>query len=103
MSKSFELEVAEALMGRVEFVSYDGMYPNLCSGTLVVRVGNKRFSFDDHALRSGGGLDANYDPIIGDWDIDDDKWPEGLSKTLKADIVKLVNETISHGCCGGCS
>ena len=29
------------MKNRVEFVSYSGRYPNLCSGTLVLRIDGK--------------------------------------------------------------
>lgn len=31
----------EPLMKQVEFISYDGAYPNLCSGLLVLKINGK--------------------------------------------------------------
>ena len=46
----------------VEFISYDGKYPRLCGGTLVVRVNCKEYQLKS-VLKSGGewcnkGLDT---------------------------------------------
>jgi len=100
MSESLELEVAKRLMGRPEFISYDGKHPNLCSGTLVIRVQGKVWEFDPHSLSSGGGLDSDYNAFEGPWSVD--KWPEGFPDEYKGDVVRLVNEFVEHGCCGGC-
>ena len=32
-------------MNKIEFVSYNGRYPNLCSGTLVVEIDGKKVTF----------------------------------------------------------
>lgn len=42
-------------MYRVKFVSYDGEYPNLCSGTLVLNVDGKDVTFPKYCLSSCGG------------------------------------------------
>lgn len=57
----------------VEFVSYDGAYPNLCTGQLVLKIN-------------------------GRWSID---LPEDL-EPLRKEIEECINENIPHGCCGGC-
>jgi hypothetical protein len=99
---SKEQLVAEILMGDVKFVSYDGKYPNLCSGTLVIRLGSREWKI--RRLSSGGGVwfDKNNDEQVdeGDWSIDN--WPEGFPESLKEKVLKVVNECVDHGCCGGC-
>ena len=62
----------------VEFVSYDGAYPNLCSGQLVLKI--------------------NEHIETGRWSID---LPEDL-EPLRNRIEECINENIPHGCCGGC-
>jgi hypothetical protein len=95
---SREQLVAEILMGNVKFVSYDGRYPNLCSGTLVFKIGDR--TYEIHRLTSGGGLDKDYNAYEGPWSIDN--WPEGFPEGLKSKVEDMVNECVEHGCCGGC-
>lgn len=44
----------------IKFISYDGKYPNFCSGTLILEVDGKKRALS-HALCSGGsaGVDEN--------------------------------------------
>ena len=56
-------------MRDIQFVSYDGEYPNLCSGQLVLNVAGEIVSAD-HCLTSGGGLvfkDGREDTTHGPW------------------------------------
>jgi hypothetical protein len=82
-------------------IDYDGSYPNLCSGTLIVYIDGKRWDFPDYCLRSGGGLNEDYDPYIGDWSLS--AFPEGFPEILKEEVVEAINSEIPYGCCGGCS
>lgn len=87
---------------RVEFISYDGAYPNLCSGLLVLKINGKVKEFPRYCLHSGGGVwfDDNWCEHIesGPWSID---LPDDL-EPLRQQIEKCINENIPHGCCGGC-
>ena len=100
MSK--ELELAKKLMGAPEFVSYNGAFPNLCSGKLVVKVRGRKWVIE--RLESGGRVtfDENWSENVskGPWSISE--WPKGFPEEYKEDVVKLVNEEVSLGCCGGC-
>lgn len=86
----------------VEFVSYDGAYPNLCSGQLVLKINGQVREFSRHCLQSGGTVwfDNDWDAHIenGSWSID---LPEDL-EPLRKEIEECINENIPHGCCGGC-
>lgn len=86
----------------VEFVSYDGAYPNLCSGQLVLKINGQVREFSRHCLQSGGTVwfDNDWDAHIenGHWSID---LPEDL-EPLRKEIEECINENIPHGCCGGC-
>ena len=85
-------------------IEYEGCYPNLCSGDLVVFVDGTRYIFPKYCLSSGGSVsfDSNWGEIIeeGPWSISD--WPEDVSEELKQDIIDAVNSQIPLGCCGGC-
>lgn len=91
----------------VEFVSYDGEYPNLCSGLLVIKVNGKLYELR-HFLSSCGKCyfndDGNEIVTKGDWEISEYKletyYPELIP--FKEEIEKVVNENVEKGCCGGC-
>jgi hypothetical protein len=87
---------------------YDGKYPNLCSGALVVYVGDRKFEFERGSLRSGGAVKKirkEYKIIEGNWYIDDRKWPEDFPSEFKEFLVYKINTEgqIPLPCCGGCS
>lgn len=87
----------------VEFVSYDGKWPCLCFGTLIIKVDGKTYSFKN-AMISGGCVmhdkDWNMWTEHGDWEIDLEKYPE--LESYKEEITRVVNDNVSQGCCGGC-
>lgn len=89
----------------VEFVSYDGKYPCLCTGTLTIKVDGKGYRFN-HAMVSGGAIyggactDWDMWSEQGDWEIDLREHPE--LEPYKEEITRVVNENVEHGCCGGC-
>ncbi len=89
---------------RLKFKSYNGSYPNLCSGNLIMELDGKDIEFPDYCLVSGGSVsfDDNWDEIVeeGEWTIDD--FPKGFPKELEKEAEKIVNENIEWGCCGGC-
>lgn len=97
-------EAIELLSGSLEFVSYDGAYPNLCAGTLILRMGGSEIVFPSHSLSSGGsaGFDSDWNDHVdsGPWSISD--WPAGFPESLKQRAEDLVNENVGPGCCGGC-
>ena len=87
----------------VEFVSYDGKYPCLCTGTLIIKVNNKTYSLED-VMISGGSICRNEDwdmwETHGDWKVDLKEYPE--LEPYKEEITRVVNENVRQGCCGGC-
>lgn len=102
----------------VEFVSYDGRFPNLCSGVLVVRVGRRTLTFDgykndpEHDVYpkfwcSGGSVSFDEDwsetVVKGPWDLEYEKkhYPEDILEMLPK-ILETMNEHVPYGCCGGC-
>lgn len=86
----------------VEFKSYDGAYPNLCSGTLVLKIDGEDYVFPKYSMQSGGcvSFTADWDEVVeeGEWYVD---IPEEL-EMLEEKILKVVNENVPFGCCGGC-
>lgn len=91
-------------MKKLEFVSYDGEYPALCFGELVLKLGDEIFQFPKHSLYSGGGVNFDEDwsehVSQGPWEIMG--WPENFPEELKEEAVILVNAHVDLGCCGGC-
>lgn len=85
----------------IEFVSYDGSYPNLCSGTLVIRYDGTEYSFN---LVSGGRVwfDEHWSEHVedGPWSVGDA--PDRFPAELIPAVEKIANEHVQLGCCGGC-
>ena len=89
---------------RVEFVSYDGRYPCLCSGNLVLKIEGETVKFDKYKDRfwyPGGGINDGG-VYIGEWTIDVSEIPEPYRK-YAAEIDLVFNENVPYGCCGGCT
>lgn len=86
----------------VEFVSYDGEYPNLCSGELVLRIEGKEVNLGRYCLHSGGNAWVDYELCDhtewGAWSVD---VPEELTQYID-EITEVVNDNVPWGCCGGC-
>lgn len=91
--------------GKVKFISYDGKYPNLCSGTLKLEIDGEIVIFDTYSDRfwSTGGYTNWCDGTIDtdEWAILQDKLPEKYKKYVD-EIDKVFNENVEFGCCGGC-
>ena len=88
-------------------IYYDGRYPCLCMGKLVVTIEGVPYDFGNSALISGGycGFDNNYEDSYtsdGPWDLNDDYWPKDLLISYRTIILERINEEIPWGCCGGC-
>jgi len=85
-------------------VSYDGAYPNLCSGHLIVYIDGFEWVFPDYCMNSGGYVrfdgDWNEEVELGPWSVD--KWPVGFPEAMKLHVENAVNDQVPHGCCGGC-
>lgn len=86
-------------------IKYDGAYPNLCSGQLIIYIGRKKYEFPDYCLSSGGsaGVDhTTWDSFCtkGPWSIKE--WPQEFPNELKESVTEAVNSQIPLGCCGGC-
>jgi hypothetical protein len=82
---------------KIEIVSYDGKFPHLCGGELVLAVDGIDYTFSRFALMSGG-----FERTKGPWSVEDGYWPDGFPEEAKAESLRLINAKIEHGCCGGC-
>jgi len=85
-------------------IEYDGAYPNLCSGTLVVEIDGKRWIFPSYCMASGGSVsfDESWNEHVssGPWSLDE--WPDGFPESDKARVIDAINSAVEWGCCGGC-
>lgn len=85
----------------IEFVSYTGRFPNLCSGELVLRINGEEVNFGK-CLTSGGSatFDNEWNAYVaeGAWSVDVP--PQYAQYT--AEITEIVNSNVPWGCCGGC-
>ena len=89
------------MLRKIEFVSYDGAYPNLCSGTLTLCVDGKLWQ-KRYCLMSGGSCSwENESAGRGPWKISGYDFRD-FTKDEQAEILRLVNERVEWGCCGGC-
>ena len=88
---------------QVEFISYNGEYPCLCYGDLTLKINGKEMTFEC-PLISGGHCSWNEDGdeiIRGNWVLNQDAF-EKFTEEEQGQILKVVNENVPHGCCGGC-
>lgn len=86
----------------VKFISYNGSYPNLCSGALIIEIDGVIHKLKNGCLSSGGDVwfDNNSEEHVdsGLWSV---TVPNALIQ-YKSEIEKLANENVQLGCCGGC-
>jgi len=110
---------------KIEFVSYDGEYPNLCSGVFTVKLDGVETSFGQQFLwerekkagkvpptyprfwASGGGVtfdeEWQEDVSRGDWELmfDEKDYPAEIADAMP-ELIRVFNENVPQGCCGGC-
>lgn len=94
-------------MRNIQFISYDGQFPCLCGGTLILNVDGIEVS-DKYCLHSGGNayITKEGDELVqrGLWTVDFERSFVGMdfSEEEQRLITDLVNQNVRHGCCGGC-
>ena len=108
----------------IEFIYYDGRYPNLCRGLLVVNIDGKEYNFGIKGINktdkqlypdfwiSTGGLefldDGDMAPVEGNWELSINKnnlssYPKEIRDVdIFDELIKLMNENVTLPCCGGC-
>ncbi len=115
---------------KIEFISYTGKYPNLCSGVLTVKIDDIEYKFGhdagdydfenycykndnfDDFWQSGGSVRISEDLDMWaeqdewqlsyyNWEKVDDKHPQWIIDILSK-LIKLFNDNVPYGCCGGC-
>lgn len=102
----------------IKFISYTGTYPNLCNGVLTVEIDGKEYTFGyqnadfDDFWVSGGNICRSEDwdmwAVKGAWELRyynwskvDENHPQWVIDILP-DLIRIFNENVEHGCCGGC-
>ena len=112
---------------KIKFISYDGEWPCLCYGQLKMKIGRKTYTFgksfnspisklnlQDSVYpkfwMSGGKVTADED---WNFDVQKDEWISTIDEFNKKDfpvevvdnideIMRVFNENVPYGCCGGC-
>lgn len=96
-------------MKKIEFVSYDGKWPALCCGILILMIDDKKCIFENILSSSGSVLfssdykDEHFEKArieTGPWKIHE--YPEDFTEEDKKNMLKVVNDNVAYGCCGGC-
>ena len=102
------MKEGERRVRKIEFVSYNGKYPNLCSGWLELLIDGKPWRKYVN-LFSGGQcyIDGEREIVEqGPWGLSkyeyDDLAKAGFNDAEIEKIVCLLNEHVEFGCCGGC-
>ena len=113
----------------IEFVEYDGSFPCLCMGTLKVKIDGKEIIFSDSGeyhkydeknekliynkdcypkfWETGGRIrsDGNWNMWAeqGEWRLsfNEEDYPEEILDIMN-ELIKIFNENVHQGCCGGC-
>jgi hypothetical protein len=91
----------------INFISYDGRYPNLCSGVLTFSIDGEERKTTKSALRSGGNAGNWQDDFAGafsgDWSLreDDPAFADFTQQDFDF-LTAEVNAHVERGCCGGC-
>jgi hypothetical protein len=82
-------------------VTYDGEYPNACTGTLTIIVDGETIYSKEHCCSSTGscGFDDSFNEFVTDgrldWD-DEGKFSREIVEAVYQELDKI------HVCCGGC-
>ena len=76
-------------------IEYDGKWPSLCMGQLIVILNGERLIFPGCCIRPDD--DA---PVGQRWEIT--KWPTGFPPIYQLYVTQALNEFLPPERCGGC-
>lgn len=101
--------VLETGINHIEFVSYDGRYPNYCSGKLELLIDGVSHIFMPRHKMSKPEDETHHCSFwsrgclseSGEWETDCFKLPESLLP-FAWEIDRVFNENVNNCCCGGC-
>ena len=90
----------------VKFISYDGKFPNMCSGTLILSIDGKKVTFgkngeNPHFWYSGVIFENPNDYRKGTWQVNESFIPNEYL-CYKKELKEIVRKYLPQGCCGGC-
>lgn len=106
----------------VKFVEYTGSFPNLCSGLLTLEIDGKKYTFGWEYTWDGKHIEGDFPRFWcsgGRISIDPEEvyrgpWGFGYyaDRSYKIDkyfgdgatnqFLKVMNDNVNWGCCGGC-
>ena len=90
---------------KVYNLSYEGPTWCWCRGTLECDIDGKHYRFEPF-WESGGTItcdnEDNYYAIEGDWLLNKNYIPKGITVEMAEAVIDAMNEQIPKGCCGGC-
>ena len=87
----------------IEFVSYTGKYPCLCSGILTVRIDGEEVVFEDPFWVSGGACHYDTESTTkAPWEVKVRTWIPEKYRQYADELIQVFNENVPFGCCGGC-
>lgn len=105
---------------KIMFVSYDGEYPCLCRGQLVLKIGRRTYRFGTPFNDCLGELPPGAYPRFWTsggnvrlFQIEQGKWESDIDGNVAKElprevldnidcIMDLFNSHVPYGCCGGC-
>lgn len=93
----------------IKFIDYNGKWPCLCYGTLILEVNGKTYVFYDEKYAQFWESGGNYyrtnseNEVItkNPWIIKKNLLPEEL-REYSQEIEDIFNKNVPFGCCGGC-
>ncbi len=87
----------------LEFISYDGSFPNLCRGDFIINLYGRKWLLK---LKTGGSATcyggAAEHITRAPWQLYEDYIPDDFPRDLIPAVLLLAEKHVPQGCCGGC-